>query len=101
MLKGAIAGFGFISGKGHLPAYQKRDDVEIAAIADVCPARLDAARAAAPNARLYATWQELLAKEKSLDFLDISTPPHVHAEIALAALGHGLHVLCEKPLTTT
>jgi predicted dehydrogenase len=98
MLKGAIVGFGFISGKGHFPAYQKRDDVEIVAIADVCPARLDAARAVAPKARLYATWQELIEKEP-LDFIDISTPPAFHAEIALLALAKGIHVLCEKPLT--
>ena len=100
MLKGAIVGFGFISGKGHLPAYQQRDDVEIVAVADLCPARLDAARKAAPRARLYATWEELLEKEP-LDFIDISTPPVHHAEIALAALAKGVHVLCEKPLTPT
>ncbi len=82
------------------PAYQKRDDVEIVAFADVCPARLDAARAVAPKARFYATWQELLAKEP-LDFIDISTPPAFHTEIALAALAKGVHVLCEKPLTPT
>jgi predicted dehydrogenase len=100
MLKGAIVGFGFISGKGHFPAYQHREDVEIVAFADLCPARLDAARALAPKARFYATWRELFAKE-ALDFVDISTPPNVHAEIALAALERGLHVLCEKPLTTS
>ena len=100
-MKGAIAGFGFISGKGHFPAYQRRDDVEIVAFADVCPARLDAARAAAPKARFYATWQELLEKERELDFIDVSTPPAFHAPIALAALARGVHVLCEKPLTTT
>src|SRR5438132_1602144 len=98
MLKGAIVGFGFISGKGHWPAYQKRDDVEIAAVADVCPARLEAAPR---SARRYAGWQELLGKERGLDFIDIATPPAFHAEIALAALARGLHVLCEKPLTPT
>jgi len=101
MLRGAIVGFGFISGKGHHPAYLQRKDVEIAAIADVCPARLEAARAAAPGARLYADWRELLQRETNLDFIDISTPPHVHAEIALRSLERGLHVLCEKPLTPT
>ena len=100
MLKGAIVGFGFISGKGHLPAYQQRDDVEIVAVADICPARLEAVRKVAPRARLYATHQELLDKEP-LDFLDISTPPVHHEPIALAALAKGVHVLCEKPLTTT
>jgi len=101
MLKGAIVGFGFISGKGHLPAYQKRDDVEIAAIADLCPARLEAARAAAPKARLYPSYSELLEREPQLDFIDIATPPSSHAEIALAALARGVHVLCEKPLTAS
>ena len=100
-MKGAIAGFGFISGKGHFPAYQQREDVEIVAFADVCPARLDAARAAAPRARFYPTWQELLDKERELDFIDVSTPPAFHAEIALAALSRGVHVLCEKPLATS
>ncbi|HET7784490.1 MAG TPA: Gfo/Idh/MocA family oxidoreductase [Myxococcales bacterium] len=101
MLKGAIVGFGFISGKGHHPAYLQRDDVEIVAVADLCPARLQAASAAAPGARLYPTWQELLDKERGLDFVDVATPPDAHAEIALAALGRGVHVLCEKPLATS
>jgi predicted dehydrogenase len=101
VLKGAIVGFGFISGKGHHPAYLQREDVEIVAVADVCPARLDAARAVLPKARLYAGHRELLARETSLDFIDIATPPHAHAEIALLALERGVHVLCEKPLTTS
>jgi predicted dehydrogenase len=99
MLKGAIVGFGFIAGKGHYPAYAARQDVEIAAIADVSPARLEAARAAAPRARLYSSWRELLDRETGLDFVDVCTPPDAHAEIALAALARGAHVLCEKPLT--
>jgi len=101
MLKGAMVGFGFIAGKGHHPAYLARKDVEIAAIADVSPARLSAARAVAPGARLYGSWRELLEKETALDFVDVCTPPDAHAEIALAALQRGAHVLCEKPLTTT
>src|SRR5438067_1924629 len=101
MLKGAMVGFGFIAGKGHHPAYLARKDVEIVAIADVSAARLDAARAAAPDARLYPSWRELLTKETALDFVDVCTPPDAHAEIALAALRRGAHVLCEKPLTTT
>jgi predicted dehydrogenase len=101
MLKGAIVGFGFIAGKGHHPAYLQREDVEITAVADVTAPRLEAARAAAPKARLYESVRDLLARETQLDFIDICTPPHAHAEIALAALGRGVHVLCEKPLTTS
>jgi predicted dehydrogenase len=29
----------------------------------------------------------------------IATPPHTHAQLALAALGRGCHVICEKPFT--
>jgi predicted dehydrogenase len=76
MLKGAIVGFGFISAKGHHPAYLEREDVDIVAVADLCPARLEAARAVAPGARLYADWRELLARETELDFVDVSARAH-------------------------
>ena len=52
--------------------------------------------------RVYASHAELLEKEAGrISFVDITTPPAHHAEIAHAALDRGLHVLCEKPLTTT
>jgi predicted dehydrogenase len=101
MLKGAIAGFGFIAGKGHQPAYAQREDLEIVAVADICPARLAAARAVLPKARLYPDYRQLFASERALDFIDVATPPDAHAQIALAALERGVHVLCEKPLTRT
>ena len=37
ILRGGIIGYGFIAANGHAPVYVKRDDVEIAAIADLCP----------------------------------------------------------------
>lgn len=100
-LQGALIGFGFIGGKGHAPAYAARGDVEITAIADICAARRDLARATFPGARLYETYQALLAAEHGLRFVDIATPPCDHAAITHAALERGLHVLCEKPLATT
>lgn len=101
-LKGAMVGFGFIGSRGHLPAYALRGDVEIAAVADISPARRDAAARALPGARIFASHEELLrAHDGALDFVDVCTPPAAHAEIALAALGEGLHVLCEKPLATS
>jgi predicted dehydrogenase len=100
-LKGAMVGFGFIGSRGHLPAYALRGDMEITAVADISPARREAAARALPDARIFASHEELLAaNDTSLDFIDVCTPPYAHAEIALAALGHNLHVLCEKPLAT-
>ena len=101
-LRGAVIGYGFISGKGHIPAYLQRSDLEIVAVADICEARRELAAKALPRARIYPDYRSLLEKESSqLDFVDISTPPCDHAEIALAALDQRLHVLCEKPLTTS
>ena len=105
-LRGAVIGYGFISGKGHIPAYLERtrtqQDVEIVAVADVCEARRNQAQETLPSARIYSDYRALLSAEAAhLDFVDISTPPCDHAAIALAAFDCGLHVLCEKPLTTT
>ncbi|HUP58270.1 MAG TPA: Gfo/Idh/MocA family oxidoreductase [Bdellovibrionota bacterium] len=105
-LRGALIGYGFISGKGHIPAYLERanskGDVQIVAVADVCEARRSAAQETLPKARVYSDFLALLdAEAGNLDFVDISTPPCDHAKIAHAALDRGLHVLCEKPLTTT
>ncbi len=104
-LRGAIVGFGFISEGGHLPAYRSERSgrgFEIAAVADVCPARRARAKEALPRARIYEDAEALFAAEASrLDFVDLSTPPSEHASLAHAALDRGLHVLCEKPLATS
>lgn len=101
-LRGAIVGFGFISSKGHMPAYldriKKYKDVEIVAICDICPDRkLDVPA----GVKFYTDYNELLADELNLDFLDVSTHAALHHTIAKKALEKGLHVLCEKPLTTS
>jgi predicted dehydrogenase len=46
--------------------------------------------------QVFNTWQELIRSE-SVDLVSIVTPPHLHAEIAIAALRAGKHVICEKP----
>ncbi|WP_285035406.1 Gfo/Idh/MocA family oxidoreductase [Plantibacter sp. ME-Dv--P-095] len=45
-------------------------------------------------------WRALLTRG-DVDVIDICTPGHLHAEIAIAALDAGIHVLCEKPLANT
>jgi predicted dehydrogenase len=65
----------------------------------------DADRAAEAAARLgwaesSADWREVVARD-DIDVIDICTPGDSHAEIAIAALRAGKHVLCEKPLANT
>ncbi|PNH80274.1 dehydrogenase [Arthrobacter sp. AFG20] len=45
-------------------------------------------------------WREVIARD-DIDVVDIVTPGDSHAEIAIAALEAGKHVLCEKPLGNT
>jgi predicted dehydrogenase len=45
-------------------------------------------------------WREAIARD-DIDVVDIVTPGDTHAEIAIAALEAGKHVLCEKPLANT
>jgi predicted dehydrogenase len=45
-------------------------------------------------------WREVIARD-DIDVIDIVTPGDSHAEIAIAALEAGKHVLCEKPLANT
>jgi len=52
---------------------------------------------AAPGLRIYSTLEAMLERE-SLEVVCICTPTDLHASQAAAALGHGVHVICEKPL---
>jgi predicted dehydrogenase len=100
--RGALVGFGFIAEHGHVPAYATLPRLyEIAAVADICPARRARAAELLPHARIYPDVETLLAAERQLSFVDIATPPCDHAAIAHAAFDHGLHVFCEKPIATT
>ena len=45
-------------------------------------------------------WRSAIERD-DIDLIDIVTPGDTHAEIAIAALEAGKHVLCEKPLANT
>ncbi|HVU02180.1 MAG TPA: Gfo/Idh/MocA family oxidoreductase [Polyangiaceae bacterium] len=102
MLKGGVVGYGFIAENGHMPAYEAARQggapLEIVAVADVSPERRARVLVKHPKLRVYSSHQEMLERERELSFVDIATPPSEHAEIALDAFGHGLHVFCEKPM---
>ena len=63
----------------------------------------DAVKAWAENfgfARWTTDWQEIV-EDPNIDLVDITTPNHLHAEMAIAAAEAGKHVYCEKPLAIT
>lgn len=77
----------------------------IVALCDVDRGRLDRAaksvKERCPDARTYQDFREMLAKEKDLDAVVVSTPDHMHATAAIAAMKLGHHVYVEKPLVRT
>lgn len=96
MLRGLILGFGEVARHGHWPAYQRCSDVEIVAIADRSAERRAVAASLMPGVRTFASLADV-PRTLSVDFVDICTPPALHAEPMLAAIARDWHVLCEKP----
>lgn len=96
-----IAGIG-AGGKAevNLPyAFNKGSD-NIVALCDVDDRMAMNARKKWPDAPYYKDYRQLLDKEaKNMDAVIVTTPDHMHAPIALAAMQLGKHVYCEKPLT--
>lgn len=101
-LEAAIAGLGS-RGKDTYARAAKLfpDKVEIAAIADLDPAKV---REAAGEYQVkeeacFASAEELLAQEKLADVMVIATQDRQHVKHAVLALQKGYHVLLEKPIS--
>ncbi len=73
---------------------------EMVAVSGRNPAAVSAAASTLGWAAAETDWRALIARP-DVDLVDICTPGDTHAEIALAALAAGKHVLCEKPLANT
>jgi predicted dehydrogenase len=97
-LRVGVVGGGLIAQAVHLPNLALlAERFELAAIADPSPTVVEALAARYAPARPYGDWRAMLERE-SLDALVICSPHATHAEIVLAALDAGVHVLVEKPL---
>jgi predicted dehydrogenase len=75
--------------------------LQLVAVAEVDETRLGNLKQRFPHCTVYKDYRLLLDKEKKLDSVNVSTPDHMHAPIALRAMMRGLHVYCQKPLTHT
>lgn len=101
-LKVAIIGCGGIANGKHLPSLAKQPEVQMIAFCDIIEER--AAKAAveygAEGAKVFTDYRRLLA-ETDVDVVHVCTPNDSHAEITVASLESGRHVMCEKPMAKT
>jgi predicted dehydrogenase len=82
-----------------LTSIAKHPSVNLVAVAEVDINRSNEVQKKFPDARVYQDWRQLLAKEKNIDSVNVSTPDHMHAPIGMTALQLGKHVYGQKPLT--
>ncbi|WP_414664756.1 Gfo/Idh/MocA family protein [Horticoccus sp. 23ND18S-11] len=73
--------------------------VKLVAVAEVDLNRIKPLKEAFPDVKVYQDWRQLLEKEgRNIDSVNVSTPDHMHAPIAMSAMQLGKHVYCQKPL---
>lgn len=105
-LRVAMIGYGFM-GAAHTHgwhavkrAFNLGVTPELTVICGRDKAQLEAAASRYGFAETATDWQGVVARD-DIDIVDICTPGDSHMPIALAALGAGKHVLCEKPLANS
>ncbi|WP_270172026.1 Gfo/Idh/MocA family protein [Paenibacillus sp. SYP-B4298] len=99
-LKIGIIGCGGIAHAKHLPALSKLTELaELTAFCDIVEERaaIAARQYGTADAKIYTDYMELL-RDQALDVVHVLTPNSSHAEITIAALESGKHVMCEKPM---
>jgi predicted dehydrogenase len=94
-----VIGTGAISQVVHVPIFAEREDVELVAVADADEHKAEALSKRFGVPHVLST-EETMARP-DLDAVVISTPNHLHEEMAIAALEAGKHVFVERPLATT
>jgi predicted dehydrogenase len=101
-LKIGIIGCGFIANGKHLPSLARMENVEVVAFCDLIIERAQASakKYGTPDALVCLDYHDALART-DIDAIHVCTPNSSHAEITIAALKAGKHVMCEKPMAKT
>ena len=94
-----IIGCGKIAQVRHIPEYADHPQARLAGFYDLNQER---ARELAEKwgGKAYSSWEEMLA-DPGIDAVSICVANNAHAQLSIAAMQAGKHVLCEKPMATT
>lgn len=98
MVKVGIIGCGKIAQVRHIPEYLDNPNAKLTGLYDL---NLQRAKELAEkyDCKSYESVEEMLT-DPEIDAVSVCVANHVHAEITIAALKAGKHVLCEKPMAT-
>lgn len=98
-VKVGIIGCGKIAQVRHIPEYTSNPDVCLYGLFDLNKERA-AQLAEKYGCKAYDSYEELLA-DPGIDAVSVCVANNAHAEISIAAMKAGKHVLCEKPMAVT
>lgn len=87
-------------GRAILAELQKLENVHVAGVADIVPARVRSGTRRARGAAGHEDHRALL-DDKDIAAVIVATPTHLHRDIAVDALAADKHVYCEAPLAST
>src|SRR5262245_50843136 len=95
-----VLGVARIATEKVIPAMQKSENCQVAAIAsrDLNKAQTAAKRLDVPKA--YGSYEEVL-RDPDVDAIYNPLPNHLHVPWSILAAEAGKHVLCEKPISLT
>jgi len=98
MIRIGIVGTGGMA-HGHAINFNRIKGAKVTACCDISREKAKAFAAKYKILRAYTDYREMINEER-LDALSIVTNDNMHAPISIAAAAKGLHILCEKPLST-
>ena len=96
MIRIGILGCGHIARSRHIPEYASNPDCSLAGYYNPTAAKAEE-MARLYGGRVYASAEELLA-DPGIVAVSVCTSNDAHAELSIAAMRAGKHVLCEKPM---
>lgn len=97
-----IIGCGGIANGKHLPSLHKLPNVKIVAFCDLIKERAQKAKEEyGTEDALVCTDYHTLLQQGDIEVVHVLTPNCAHAELSIAALKAGKHVMCEKPMASS
>ena len=89
-----------VGGKGQSDSNDANKHGKVVAFCDIDQKNLDSGKQRFGEAKSYYDYREMLSEMgDKVDAVTVSTPDHMHACAAVAAMKMGKHTFCQKPLT--